>query len=553
MQTNNVQNERFTGFSKYLLLYELISKAELQKQITKAQTNKATLIRTLISSNIIEPYALASAIASHFSLPLASLVQSFSNTLFNNKSEEEIAFKYQIIPLVKTNGKLSIAISDPTDIRAINEIKFHTQMDVQLIIVEHTQLSAMIELLRQTKHCHTLEKRDGIIHKTNVEDNSVIQFIDDIILSAIQKEASDVHFEPYEKNYRIRFRIDGILHEITKVDLMFAQRLGVRLKIMSRLDIADRRLPQDGRFTFQKNDHMRDCRINSCPTSFGEKIVVRLLNQNKINLCLDALGLENDQQALFLRHIQKPSGMVLVTGPTGSGKTISLYTALNILNTEYINISAVEDPIEISLSGINQVEVNHKTGLTFATALRAFLRQDPDVIMVGEIRDIETAQIAIKAAQTGHLVLATLHTNTALEAIIRLLNMGIPAFTLINTITLVVAQRLARKLCDFCKEQQFSQKQTILDTLHITECDDSLATYVATGCDKCNKGYKGRIGIFELMPITQSIGKMLLENNHLHDIARQAKRDGVQNLQESAFFKIKQGVTSIAEINRVLI
>lgn len=384
------------------------------------------------------------------------------------------------------------------------------------------------------------------------DDGAIIRFVQQILIDAVLHNASDIHFEPYENFFRIRMRIDGILHEIMQPSFDLTQRIIARLKVMSRLDIAEKRLPQDGRFTFSAEKISKECRISSCPTLFGEKIVVRILDSTQMCLSIKQLELESQQQQIFLHHIQQPQGMILVTGPTGSGKTITLYTALNLLNTLDENISTVEDPVEINLSGINQVPVNPKIGLTFSTALRAFLRQDPDIIMVGEIRDLETAEIAIRAAQTGHLVLSTLHTNSAPETITRLLNMGISAFNIASSVSLIIAQRLVRKLCDSCKQPQILPEKTLLEAgFHSKEIND-LKIFMPTGCKDCIKGYKGRIGIFELMPMTESLAQLILAENNSLAIAEHARENGTQSLYESALNKVRQGVTSLEEINRVV-
>lgn len=390
------------------------------------------------------------------------------------------------------------------------------------------------------------------ILKNDLDDAAIIRFLQQILIDAILNNASDIHFEPFENFYRIRMRIDGLLHEIIQPSADSAQRMTARLKVLSKLDIAEKRLPQDGRFTFSAEKISKECRISSCPTLFGEKIVVRILDAMQINLDINQLGLESQQQQLFLQHILQPQGMILVTGPTGSGKTVTLYTALNLLNTLDKNISTVEEPVEINLTGINQVQVNLKAGLTFSTALRAFLRQDPDIIMVGEIRDLETAEIAIRAAQTGHLVLSTVHTNSAPETLTRLLNMGISAFNIASSISLIIAQRLVRKLCINCKQPQKLPEKALLQAgFQATEIND-LKIFMATGCKDCIKGYKGRIGIFEIMPISESLAQLIMAENNSLTIAAHARKNGMQTLYESALNKVRHGITSLEEINRVI-
>jgi len=385
-------------------------------------------------------------------------------------------------------------------------------------------------------------------------DTPVVQFIADILEMAVQKNASDVHFEPYEKFYRIRLRIDGILHELVKADLLVAEQYSARLKVMARLDVAEKRLPQDGRFTLRlSNGICCDCRISTCPTLFGEKVVVRILPSDSVALDLKTLGLDGREQEIFMRAIKKPEGMILVTGPTGSGKTVSLYAALNILNLETRNIISIEDPIEIQLPGVNQVEVHPKIGLTFARALRSFLRQDPDVIMLGEIRDSDTAEIAVRAAQTGHLVLATLHTNSALEAVTRLLNLGVPAFNLAGSLHLVIAQRLARRLCSHCKKEvNFSKERWQASALSVLPYAKDQKIFQPVGCSNCNKGYSGRIGIFEFLPFTSKMSDVLLSSKDLSALAVLAEQGGLPNLRVSAAQKILEGITSSEEIDRII-
>lgn len=387
------------------------------------------------------------------------------------------------------------------------------------------------------------------------DDNSVTAFVMEVLTSAINKNASDIHFEPYEIDYRIRFRIDGILYEAAKVPLAYAQRCSVKLKIMAKMDIAERRLPQDGRFSVTlATTQSRDCRLSTCPTLFGEKLVVRVLNPSNVNYAIEKLGLDEKQQQIFLQAINSAQGLILVTGPTGSGKTITLYSALNYLNNITKNISTVEDPIEINLYGINQVEANNKIGLTFAAALRTFLRQDPDIIMIGEIRDAETADIAVKASQTGHLVLSTMHTNSAAEAITRLLNMGVAAFNLANSLSLIIAQRLIRKICPQCKSEYLLSEKSLQQNgfINATTTIKNIVGYKANSCDQCNNGYSGRVGIFELLPITPTINSMILDSAHAQAIEKQAIKCNMQTLRQQALQKFLQGITSLEEINRVI-
>jgi type IV pilus assembly protein PilB len=478
------------GFAKYLVSNNILGEFIVHEAEKKANQLNLSLVGYLIANQLLSYKKIAEHTAKYFGLPQVTL----ENYNINDAAcliDKALIEKYNILPLMKKGNQLHIAVTDPTQTQMLNELKFYTNCNIRPLIADYDKLN---NLINNILYAHRYDD----FHS---EDAHIIKLVDQILHEAIEKKASDVHFEPYENNYRIRFRIDGILYEITNPDFTLANRLTARLKIMSNLNIAERRLPQDGRFTIAA----RDCRINICPTLFGEKIVVRILNTTNTILKINELGLLEQQEKLFFEAIKRPQGMILVTGPTGSGKTVSLYAALNELNTISKNISTVEDPIEINLPGINQVNVDPKIGLNFTTTLRAFLRQDPDIIMVGEIRDLETAEIAVKAAQTGHLVLSTLHTNSASETITRLLNMGIAQYNLNSSLSLIIAQRLARKLCPYCK----------------------------TGCEHCRNGYLGRIGIFEVMQPTQ------------------AKTD-ILTLRDAALQKVRDGLTSLEEINRVI-
>jgi len=496
---------------------------------TAAQINDAAIIERipivtyLIKNNLLDATMLAQALAQYFNLPFTALEEYQEVSLPLATLNSHIITQYQILPLKQDSKNLLLAITDPTNTVAINAVKFHTALDLELTIVAYDKLSVLITQLLGAQQY-------GQLKKPNSEDIEIIKLVEQILSDAIIKNASDIHFEPYEKFYRIRFRIDGILYVITEIAPHLAARLNSRLKIIANLNIAERRLPQDGRFTLHLNQQKHDCRISTCPTLFGEKIVVRILNPSNLTLTLEQLNLTPPQETIFLNHIHVPQGMILVTGPTGSGKTVTLYTALSLLNALEKNISTVEDPVEISLPGINQVEVNHKIGLNFATTLRAFLRQDPDIIMVGEIRDLETAEIAIKAAQTGHLVLSTLHTNSAVEAITRLINMGVAPCNLATAVTLIIAQRLLRKLCPHCKT----------------------AENIATGCKHCERGYSGRRAIFELLPISKTLSRTIIQNSSAAVFTEQAQNEGMINLRALALTLVQQGITSLPEINRVI-
>ncbi|MBS1214268.1 MAG: type pilus assembly protein PilB, partial [Proteobacteria bacterium] len=456
-----------------------------------------------------------------------------------------------------------------TIFQALDEIKFHTRLSAECIVVEEDKLTRMIDTALEAADTSMRDLMDADLDNlqitggdeadnrpeadtSDIDDAPIVRFVNKVLLDAIKKGASDIHIEPYEKNFRIRFRHDGMLHEVAAPPANLANRIAARLKVMSRMDIAERRIPQDGRIKMAlSRNRAIDFRVNTCPTLFGEKIVLRILDPTSAQIGIEKLGFELEQQEHFLHAIQKPYGMILVTGPTGSGKTVTLYTALNILNTSDVNISTAEDPVEITVPGINQVNVNVKTGLTFAEALRAFLRQDPDIIMVGEIRDLETAEIAVKAAQTGHMVLSTLHTNDAPQTLNRLLQMGVPPFNIASSVLLIMAQRLARRLCENCKKEEQLPPEVLLDAGFKESEIDGLTVYGPVGCEKCVKGYKGRVGIYQVMPITETINRIILEGGNVLQISEQAKREGVSNLRESGLKKVKAGITSLEEIDRV--
>jgi type IV pilus assembly protein PilB len=477
--------------------------------------------------------------------------------------------KGRALPLYQRGNKLFIAISDPSNLQIIDDIKFQTGLHPEIIIVEDDKLTKIIEASSSKQEMDSFSNLGGqeldLLDITSgeedaakedatsaVDDTPIVRFVNKMLLDAIHNKASDIHFEPYENSFRVRFRQDGILREHTKPPANLAPRIAARIKVMSQLDISERRIPQDGRFKMHVTKHQSiDFRISSCPTLYGEKIVMRILDSSIANLDIEKLGFEEFQKKLFLEGIHKPHGMVLVTGPTGSGKTVSLYTALNILNTPVRNISTVEDPVEINLPGINQVNVNVKSGLTFAVALRAFLRQDPNVVMVGEIRDLETAEIAVKAAQTGHMVLSTLHTNSAADTLNRLINMGIPSFNLATSISVVIAQRLARRLCPECKEiMDIPVKAKVEMGFNEEEAKD-IVLYKAVGCNQCHEGYKGRVGLYEVMPISTAISEIIMQGANAIEISKQAQKEGIWNIRQSGLNKLRQGITTFEEVYRI--
>ena len=526
-----------------------------------------TIADLLIGEKLIQSKVLAEAAAS-FTLHSCMDLDFFDiNAIPEQLRNEKLIRKHHILPLSKRHKTLFLAVVDPTDMTSVEDFEFNTGLNAEMIVVEFDKLHKAIDKLFDTVATDSFtdtqwdlakmglaggEEEDTKTVGSDSEDQPIISFINKMLHDAIRKGASDLHFEPYEKTYRIRFRIDGILHEVASPPVALSTRLSARLKVMSRLDIAEKRVPQDGRIKLKLSQKKSiDFRVSTLPTLWGEKIVMRILDSDSAMLGIDVLGYEVEQKQLYLQALAQPQGMILVTGPTGSGKTVSLYTGLNILNTEETNISTAEDPVEINLPGINQVQVNPKAGLTFPSALKAFLRQDPDVIMVGEIRDLETAEIAIKAAQTGHLVLSTLHTNSAPETLTRLLNMGVPAYNVASSVTLIIAQRLARRLCTHCKAaEQIPEQEAIKQGFSVAQLQQ-LKLFKPVGCDHCTGGYKGRLGIYEVMPITGQIAARIMAGANSLDIAAQAQLEGFPNLRQSALKKAAAGLTSLAEVNRV--
>jgi len=526
-----------------------------------------TIADLLIGEKLLQAKALAEAAAA-FTLHSALDLDFFDiNAIPESLRNEKLIRKHHILPLAKRHKTLFLAVVDPTDMTSVEDFEFNTGLNAEMIVVEFDKLHKAIDKLFDTTATDSFtdtqwdlakmglasgEEEDTKTVGSDSEDQPIISFINKMLHDAIRKGASDLHFEPYEKSYRIRFRIDGILHEVASPPVALSTRLSARLKVMSRLDIAEKRVPQDGRIKLKLSQKKSiDFRVSTLPTLWGEKIVMRILDSDSAMLGIDILGYEPEQKQLYLDALAQPQGMILVTGPTGSGKTVSLYTGLNILNTEETNISTAEDPVEINLPGINQVQVNPRAGLTFPSALKAFLRQDPDVIMVGEIRDLETAEIAIKAAQTGHLVLSTLHTNSAPETLTRLLNMGVPAYNVASSVTLIIAQRLARRLCNHCKAVEQLPEQEALKQGFMASQISQLKLFKPVGCDHCTGGYKGRLGIYEVMPITAQIAAKIMAGANSLDIAAQAQSEGFPNLRQSALKKAAAGLTSLAEVNRV--
>jgi type IV pilus assembly protein PilB len=558
------------GLAKSLVKEGLLTESAAQAHADDALKKRVAFISYLVSNKILDGASIAQVVSHEFGLPLLDLDVLMLDSLPIKLVNEKLIRQHRILPLYKRGNRLFVALSDPTNFQALDEIKFHTRLSTDCIVVEEGKLAKVIDQALEAVDTSMKDLMDADLDNlqitggdeidnraeadtSDIDDAPIVRFVNKILLDAIKKGVSDIHIEPYEKNFRIRFRHDGMLHEIASPPAALASRIAARLKVMSRMDIAERRVPQDGRIkmALSKNRAI-DFRVNTCPTLFGEKIVLRILDPTSAQIGIERLGFEPEQQQNFLKAISKPYGMILVTGPTGSGKTVTLYTALNILNQPDVNISTAEDPVEITVPGINQVNVNVKTGLTFAEALRAFLRQDPDIIMVGEIRDLETAEIAVKAAQTGHMVLSTLHTNDAPQTLNRLMQMGIPAFNIASSVLLIMAQRLARRLCEHCKRIE-DLPVDVLRQAGFKEADieAGITVYGPVGCDKCVKGYKGRVGLYQVMPISEALNRIILEGGNVIQLAEQAKREGVSDLRESGLKKVRSGITSLEEIDRV--
>lgn len=560
-----------TGLAKRLVNDGVFSAEVAQDAVAQAREANQPFILYIIGHRLVSAHRAATAASEEFGLPLFDLNALADDAIPRDLIAEKLLVKHRTLPLMQRDNRLYIALSDPTNIQALDEIKFSTGVTTEAIIVEEDKLVRKLEHFLDSSNSamDALEDSDldnielGEEKQEEEKDEAeeaanetpIVRFINKVLLDAIKKGASDIHFEPYEKSYRVRCRIDGMLQELHKPPLNLASRLTARLKVMSRMDISEKRVPQDGRIKLKVSAKRAiDFRVNTLPTLWGEKIVLRILDPGSAKMGVEALGFEPDQKEAYLTTLEQPQGMILVTGPTGSGKTVSLYTGLNILNTEERNISTAEDPVEINLEGINQVHVNAKVGLTFAEALRAFLRQDPDVVMVGEIRDLETAEIAIKAAQTGHMVLSTLHTNSAPETLTRLRNMGVPAFNIATSVSLIIAQRLGRRLCEYCKQPAHLPETALLEEGFTPEQIQGLQLYEANheGCSHCNRGYKGRVGIYEMMKMSGDIAECIMENGNSIDILRVAQQQGFRTLRQSGLLKVAAGVTSLEELNRVI-
>jgi type IV pilus assembly protein PilB len=565
-----------TGLPQRLVLDGLVGESAMLDAIASARERKTHLVSWLVSHDIASARDIAVAAAQEFGMPLLDLDAVSPDVDTLRLISEKLLAKHRVLPLVKRGKRLHVGVSDPTILHAVDEIKFQTGLAIDAVVVEDDKLQRAVQKaieqvdqqmpalaggdddfdLENLDVSHSEEGMETDSARDDVDDAPIVRFVNKIMLDAIRKSASDIHFEPYEKYYRIRLRIDGVLREIAQPPVQLATKLAARLKVMSRLDIAERRVPQDGRIKMRLSKNRSiDFRVSSCPTLFGEKIVLRILDASTAMMGIDALGYEGFQKDLYLKVLAKPQGMILVTGPTGSGKTVSLYTGLAILNVEDTNISTAEDPAEIVLPGVNQVNVNPKVGLTFASALRAFLRQDPDVIMVGEIRDLETAEIAIKASQTGHLVLSTLHTNDAPQTLTRMVDMGVKPYAIATSVSLIIAQRLARRLCQSCKQPLDLPHDALLREGFTEQqlTTPGFKVYKHVGCSQCTDGYKGRIGIYEVLPVTESIGRIILEGGSAPHIAAEARKNGVWDLRTAGLKKVLDGLTTLEEVNRVTV
>jgi type IV pilus assembly protein PilB len=557
-----------SGLARRLIQDELISEQDAEQAFQNALKDRIPFVAYLVEKKILDSRRIATSASKEFGVPLFDLTALDKENMPTSLVEEKLIRKHRALPIFRRGNRLFIAVSDPTNHQGLDEIKFNTGLASEAVLVEEDKLTQAIEKALDTDDTSMADLMDAdldnldIVDDTqdkqdagdmDIDDAPVVRYVNKILLDAINGGASDIHLEPYEKSFRVRYRQDGILHEVASPPVNISSRLIARIKVMSRMNIAERRVPQDGRIkmVLSKNRSI-DFRVNTCPTLYGEKIVLRILDPTSAQLGVEALGFDEKQRNDFMTAIHKPYGMILVTGPTGSGKTVSLYTALNLLNEPTINISTAEDPVEIQVAGINQVNVDTKTGMTFAEALRAFLRQDPDIVMVGEIRDLETAEIAVKAAQTGHLVLSTLHTNDAPQTLSRLANMGVPPFNIASAVLLIMAQRLARRLCEHCKTlDEPLPKEALLEEGFTEEEIPSLKLYKAVGCDRCTNGYKGRVGIFQVMPVSEAMGRIIMEGGNAMQLSDQAAKEGVQDLRRSGLNKVRDGVTSLEEINRV--
>lgn len=557
-----------SGLARQMVLAELLDERAAQQAQLQATRNKLSLVTYVVQNKLVNSRALAELAAEQFGTAFMDLSCIDKESQPRDIVSEKLIRQHRALPLYRRGNKLYVGISDPTNHQAVTDIQFSTGLNTEAILVEDDKLGDAIDKFFDSTTSGLEDLADVDLDGVDIEavdedkqdsagggdadDAPVVRFVNKMLLDAIKGGSSDLHFEPYERAYRVRFRTDGILHEVARPPIQLAPRISARLKVMASLDISERRKPQDGRIKMKiSKTKAIDFRVNTLPTLWGEKIVMRILDPTSAQMGIDALGYEDAQKELYMQALKQPQGMILVTGPTGSGKTVSLYTGLNILNTVDVNISTAEDPVEINLEGINQVNVNPKQGMDFSQALRAFLRQDPDIIMVGEIRDLETAEIAIKAAQTGHMVMSTLHTNSAAETLTRLRNMGVPAFNIATSVNLIIAQRLARKLCGSCKKPVDIPQDALIKEGFPADKIGTFKLYGPVGCENCKGGYKGRVGIYEVVKITPALQRIIMEEGNSIEISEQARRDGFNDLRTSGLVKAMQGVTSLEEINRV--
>ncbi|CAM5513787.1 General secretion pathway protein GspE OS=Stutzerimonas stutzeri OX=316 GN=CH92_17020 PE=3 SV=1 [Stutzerimonas stutzeri] len=561
-------NIALSGLAKQMVLTGLLDDKTAQQAQQQAARSKLSLVTYVVQNKLASGRAVAELAAEQFGVAYMDLNALDKESQLKGIVSEKLARQHRALPLIKRGNKLFVAVSDPTNQQAVTDIQFSTGLTTEGILVEDDKLGRAIDMFFENATSGLEElgdvDLDGVGAQAATDDSPkdeaaeaaddapVVRFVNKMLLDAIRGGSSDLHFEPYEKVFRVRLRTDGILHEVARPPIQLAPRISARLKVMAGLDISERRKPQDGRIKMKLSKTKAiDFRVNTLPTLWGEKIVMRILDPSSAQMGIDALGYEENQKELYMNALRQPQGMILVTGPTGSGKTVSLYTGLNILNTVDVNISTAEDPVEINLEGINQVNVNPRQGMDFSQALRAFLRQDPDIIMVGEIRDLETAEIAIKAAQTGHMVMSTLHTNSAAETLTRLRNMGVAAFNIATSVNLIIAQRLARKLCNSCKKEIELPRDALLEEGFPADKIGTFKIYGPVGCDNCKGGYKGRVGIYEVVKNTPALARIIMEDGNSIDISTQMRKDGFNDLRTSALVKAMQGVTSLEEVNRV--
>lgn len=566
MEMTTITNHRLQGIAQLLTANNLISKSKIFEYQTLALANQQTLLQYLATNDLIEPPVIAQIMANYFDLPFMDLDNIDFDSIPIHLISGQLTRRHAVLPIIIRAENLILATDDPSQQSVFKEIHFQTGLPTKVVVVETDKLQKLIDrVMNKKENQHLLDYLDNSVQLENItpvntdfaftthnNEAPVVNFVNQILISAINNGASDVHFEPYEQAYRIRYRQDGLLTEVTDPPRHLSNQISTRIKVLANLDISERRMPQDGQFQIKLSSHHTvDCRVSTCPTIYGEKLVVRILDADLSYFHIDSLGLNHLQKEHFLAALRKPQGLILATGPTGSGKTLSLYTALNLMNSIERNISTIEDPVEIKIPGINQVNINPKSGLTFSTALRSFLRQDPDIIMIGEIRDTETAEIAIKAAQTGHLVLSTLHANSTSETLTRLINLGIPAFNIANSCILIIAQRLARRLCDRCKTIRNDLSHRDLFGLGFHQ-NEKANLYQARACEHCRNGYRGRLGLFEVMPISKLIRHQILCGANSVEIQKLAQTEGMLTVYQSGLEKVRQGLTSLEELNRVI-